>query len=103
MPSDAPIRSKIRVISVAPVANAGTIRAFVAVEVGRSLTVKDLKVIQQPGQRPWVAMPSREYVGADGKRRYAPVIEVRDELKAAIESAVLDAWQNGAREEVARA
>ena len=92
MPESA-LRSKIRVVNLSLVEKPGTIRAFAEVQVGRSLRINDVKLIQQPGQKPWVAMPSRDYVGADGKKHYAPVVEVKDALKDAITAAVLAAWQ----------
>jgi DNA-binding cell septation regulator SpoVG len=75
----------------------GTIRAFVDVQIGSSLKLLSCKVIQQHGQKPWLGMPSREWVGDDGKKKYAPIVELSGSLKAAVEQAVLAEWEGGER------
>jgi hypothetical protein len=46
----------------------GTIRATVDVQVGASLKILGCKVIQQQGQKAWVAMPAREWVDNSGQK-----------------------------------
>jgi DNA-binding cell septation regulator SpoVG len=67
----------------------GSLKAFVSVRIGPSLTVHKCRVIQQPGQRAWVSMPQEQYQGHDGQTRYAALIELSGELKRRVEQAVL--------------
>jgi DNA-binding cell septation regulator SpoVG len=75
----------------------GTIRAMVDVQVGSSLKLLACKVIQQEGQKAWVAMPSREWVDEHGQKKYAATVELLGNLKAAVERAILAEWEGGAR------
>jgi DNA-binding cell septation regulator SpoVG len=75
---------------------AGTIRAMVDVQLGTSLRLIGCKVIQQEGQKAWVAMPSREWVDDHGQKKYAATVELLGNLKSAIEKAILAEWEGGA-------
>ena len=81
----------IAVLTIRPAAR-GNLRGFADVRIGE-LVVKDLRVIQQPGQRAWVSPPQKEWLKPDGTRGYAPLVEFSPALKATIESMVLDAWR----------
>lgn len=70
--------------------SAGNVRAFASVRIGQ-LTLRNLKVVQQPGQQPWVSLPAVR--GKDG--RWQPIAAASPELKELINSAVLAAWQAG--------
>jgi DNA-binding cell septation regulator SpoVG len=98
MPSPAQTQRthRIRILKLSR-RKAGTIRALVDVQVGRLLKIFGAKVVQQPGQKAWVAMPSKEWLGDDGRKRYTAVVELDGALKVAVESAILEAWQGGAR------
>jgi DNA-binding cell septation regulator SpoVG len=69
-----------------------TIKAFVDVRMG-GVVAKGFKIIQAPGQRAWVALPSRQYDAGDGKPRYEITVELSDSLKARVSAAVLAAWR----------
>jgi DNA-binding cell septation regulator SpoVG len=75
----------------------GTIRATVDVQVGSSLKLLGCKIVQQANQRPWVAMPAREWVDASGQKKYAPTVELLGNLKAAVERAILAECEGGER------
>jgi DNA-binding cell septation regulator SpoVG len=85
-----PAPARIEVLSITR-RRGGNVKAFVSVRVG-ALTIHDVKVVQQAGQKPWVAMPSREWSDDDGKRRFSPLVELGPSLKACVEVAVLQAW-----------
>jgi DNA-binding cell septation regulator SpoVG len=76
---------------------AGTIRAVVDVQLGSSLRLIGCKVVQQANQKPWVAMPSREWLGDGGQKKYAPTVELLGSLKTAVEKAILAEWEGGAQ------
>jgi DNA-binding cell septation regulator SpoVG len=84
--------TKIRVIAVRPV-NKGSLRAIVDVGLGPSLVIREFRVIQQAGQRAWVAPPARKWKDDAGKRRFEPLIELTGGLKGRVEAAILAAWQ----------
>jgi DNA-binding cell septation regulator SpoVG len=82
----------VEVLDITPSTNAGNIRAFVSIKIGE-VTIHGCKVVHQDGQRPWVALPSREYAGKDGERRFSPQVELPDALRNEVARRVLDAWQ----------
>ena len=63
--------------------NSGNVRTYVTVRIG-GITIHGAKIVQQPGQRPWVAIR---------KVRYTPIVEVTDNLKKRVSEAVLSAWE----------
>jgi DNA-binding cell septation regulator SpoVG len=82
-------RPSTRVKAIRPSNKAGKVKAFVDVEIGPVL-ILGAKLVQQPGQRGWVAMPSQKL--GDGK--WTEVIRVTDkEAMEAITAAVLAAWE----------
>jgi DNA-binding cell septation regulator SpoVG len=84
---------KIVVLKLTRPTKPGNLKAFVDVQIGQSLVFFGCKVIQQPDQRAFVAPPSVERTGEDGKKKYYPTMEWRGSLKAAIETAILQAWK----------
>jgi DNA-binding cell septation regulator SpoVG len=72
--------------------NKGSLRAFCTVIIG-GLKINSCRVIQENGKAGWVSLPQSEWTGQDGKKRYSPVIEVPDHVKAAIQDSVLAAWR----------
>jgi DNA-binding cell septation regulator SpoVG len=87
-----PPRPKVRVMAVRNVSR-GNLRALVDIALGPSLIIRDFRIVQKPGQRPWVSPPTREWQGEDGKRKYTTMIELSGSLKVRVEQAVLAAWQ----------
>lgn len=85
----------IEVIAIRPVPN-GNLRAFVSVRVG-DITIHDCRIVQQPGQRPWVSLPQQEYTTRDGERKFSTVIELTEPLRREVSRAVLAAWEKGVR------
>jgi DNA-binding cell septation regulator SpoVG len=80
----------ITVREIRRLAGAGTMKGFATVEVA-PWTIRGCRIIQQPGQQPYVAMPQE--TSAEG--RYFPVIATHDKrLKAILQAAVLSAWDN---------
>jgi hypothetical protein len=75
----------------------GSLQAFADVQIG-GILVRDFRIVQQVhlGQKAWVSPPQKEWTGDDGKKRYAPIIELSARLKQAVEQAILAAWEGGA-------
>jgi DNA-binding cell septation regulator SpoVG len=79
----------VSVESIRPIENAGNLKAFAVVEIAGKIKIADVKVVQQPGQKAWVAMPSKSYE-VNGQRKWSHTIEILDEsLKNEISAAVL--------------
>jgi DNA-binding cell septation regulator SpoVG len=85
----------IQVLDVRSVANAGNVCAFVSLRLG-GVTVHGAKIVQQAGQRAWVAMPDRQWTAPDGKVRYTAVVELTPLLKQRVSDAVLSGWEHAA-------
>lgn len=78
-----------------PVNGKGNLRAFADVEVNSTFILHSCRVIQQPGQRPWVSMPQAEVL-KDGQKPYYPIVKILDkQLEAEIKQAVLSAYEGG--------
>ena len=82
----------VETLKVIPVPKGGNLKAYATVRAG-PWTIHGIRVVQQPGQRPWVSLPQAEgKPDSSGKRTWWPVIECADKaLKQAIETAVLKA------------
>jgi DNA-binding cell septation regulator SpoVG len=79
----------VTVESIKPISNAGNLRAFAVITVAGKLRIADVRVIQQPNQKPWVSMPSRAYE-KDGQRKWSAIVELLDDqLKDSINQTVL--------------
>ena len=76
----------------------GNLKAFVSVNIEDKLIIHSCRILQQPNQEPWVSLPQREWADQDGGKHYAPVIELPDRVKSAIQEAVLEAWRNNCNE-----
>jgi DNA-binding cell septation regulator SpoVG len=88
------VTAPIEVLEVRPV-TAGNVRAFCKVRLG-AVVIHGCKVVQQPNQRAWVALPQQQ--SKDGK--WFPVVEITSEsLLERVRAAVLEAWE-GRRQEV---
>jgi hypothetical protein len=79
--------TNIEITNIRPTSKPGTVKAFCTLKLG-GVTVNDCKIVQQDGQRAWLAMPDRAYDGSDGKKRYSPYVELSDSLKALVSDAV---------------
>ncbi len=88
-----PYTQRIHVTKLTPTDQAGNVKAFANVQLGEVLIINDCKIIQQPGQRAYVSMPTRPRT--DGKG-YTPYVQALDDrLMEAISTAVLEAWRSG--------
>ena len=86
----------VEVLAIKPLTNTGNLRAFVSVRVGE-ITIHNCRIVQQPGQRPWVSLPQREYSTPDGQRKFAPLVELSESLKRGISLTVLTQWEQMGR------
>jgi hypothetical protein len=84
--------SRVEVLSLRPVTGLGPIKAFVELRVGEIL-VRDAKVIQQAGQRAWVAPPDKRWTGSDGEPHYTRLVEFAKPLQQRVSAVVLAAWE----------
>jgi DNA-binding cell septation regulator SpoVG len=79
-------------LEVRRVENAGNVRAYLSLRVG-GVTIHGAKIVQQRNQKPWLAMPDRQWTAADGKVRYTAVVELTPSLKQRVNDAVLAGWE----------
>jgi DNA-binding cell septation regulator SpoVG len=87
----------IEVLEVRRLTDGGNLKAFAKVKLG-AVIIHSCRIIQQPGQRAWVALPQTPgRKKADGSGAgWFPVIEItRKELMDQIRDAVLEAWEQG--------
>ena len=67
----------ITVENIRKLDGSGNLKAFVSVNIGGKLTIHSCRIIQQPGQKAWVALPQREWTTQQGEK-LAPLIELPD-------------------------
>jgi DNA-binding cell septation regulator SpoVG len=84
---------KVKVTRLTPADAGGNVKAFASVAIGSppSITINGCKIIQQPGQRAWVSMPT--YKGDDGKWHHIVWVD-NAQLKQALTETILAAWQD---------
>lgn len=82
----------IAVLDIRPMQGAGNIRACLSIRIG-AVTIHGCKIVQQPGQRAWLAMPERQWQDAGGKKHYSPTVELSSDLKKRVNEIVLAAWE----------
>ena len=85
-------RCEVELLDVRPVAGADNVKAFVTVRIG-GVTIHGAKVVQQPGQAAWLAMPDRSYTDAGGKRKWSAVVELSPELRRRVSDTILAEWE----------
>ena len=69
------------------------VRAFLTIRIG-GVTIKDCKVVQQPGQRAWASMPDRQYLDSSGSKRWTPIVELSPELRSRVNAVVAEHWSS---------
>lgn len=75
-------------------------KAFADLELENGLIIKDVKVIQQPGQRAWVALPQMSWKDpSDGQIKYRVLVTAPPPLKGEIDVCVLSAWSREKQEQ----
>lgn len=84
--------AQIEVFDVRPTVKAGNVKAICSIRVG-GVTIKEAKIVQQPGQKAWLAMPDRQWTGNDSKTRYRPLVELSDSLKKRASDVALKALE----------
>lgn len=93
-------RGRIEVLYITPLATPkGALIGFAGVRLnGRGyLTIHDLRIIQQSGQRAWVSMPAKSYTDQQGQTHWSSIVEADKELMAKIQAAVLETWEREGR------
>lgn len=89
----------IQVDRLTLVTGKGNLRAYADVVIGGLLTIRGCRIVQQPGQQPWVSMPQQGYT-KDGKKNYYPIIRILDkQLEQEIKQAVLTVYRDGEKKD----
>lgn len=86
----------VSIIKIKPVDRGTNLKAFVDICIAGKVNIFGCRVIQQPNQKPWVAMPQTESPAknAGEKSKWFPIVEISDEkLRNQISDAVLTAWR----------
>jgi DNA-binding cell septation regulator SpoVG len=78
----------------------GNLKGFAVAEVrfsgGETITIRGLRIIQQPSQKAYLALPQER--SQDG--RYFPILTTQDtRLKETLQAAVLQAWSRDSHEQ----
>ncbi len=83
-----PYLNRISVLKITPI-NKGNVKAFASVQLGTTLTINSIKIVQQAGQKAYVRLPESEQNG-----KYFPVVSADDkQFQEAVQEKVLAAWE----------
>ena len=69
----------------------GNLKAFATVVITGGIEIRGCRIIQQPNQNAYVALPQVEGIDTNGNYRFTPVIGCDKTLKDAISQTVLTA------------
>jgi DNA-binding cell septation regulator SpoVG len=73
--------------------NGKPLKAFADIELDSGIVVRELRIIQDKGKRPWVACPQLSWKDPEsGQIRYRTIITFPDQLKGEIDLLILNAW-----------
>jgi DNA-binding cell septation regulator SpoVG len=86
----------IEVLAIRRLDGKSTVKAFCDVKIG-GVTLKGCKIVQQDGQRAWLAMPSIKT-----ERAWQNVVELSKPLREAATEIVLAAWESRQKTQVHR-
>ena len=84
----------IEVLSIRRLDGSGNVKAFASIRIGE-ITIHGAKIVQQDGQKEWLAPPDKPWTGRDGEQKWSPVVELTKPLRLRVEAVVLDAWERG--------
>lgn len=85
---------EVEVLSITPVENRGSLRAFVNIRVGVFI-LNGCRIVQEDGKKAWISLPVLSYKDEYGTTQYKTLVQILDEnLKNQISKAVLLLWEN---------
>jgi DNA-binding cell septation regulator SpoVG len=82
---------KIEVLEIRPLDGNRPLKAFVDIKVDGTI-IREFRLIKENGKRPWIATPQISWKDTDGQIKYKTVITLPDEVKGAIDFAILRAY-----------
>lgn len=83
---------KIEILELAPLQDAGALRALFTARFSGKITIKKMRLVQQDGQAAWISGPQEVWTDTGGKRRYTTIVELGErEWRDALTEAVLEA------------
>ena len=81
----------VKVVEIRKPRKPGPLRAFVDVRLG-NLLVRDFRVIQDNGGRPYVKLPFCTYKNESGELCFRQIIDLPDEVRGQVDTAILSAF-----------
>jgi len=78
----------IEVLNIQKITGKGALKGFATIRIGEA-EIRDLRIVQQDNQKPWVGSPCYVWRDDEGKSHYKPLIIFPEKLKGDIEAAVL--------------
>ena len=84
----------ITIINMKSIVKGGTLKAIVDFKLNQS-EFYSWRIIQQDGQSAWVSPPQESWDGADGKKKYKPLIKFPQDLMTRVSETLIKAYQEG--------
>ena len=90
----------IEVLEVRILDNSKPLKAFADVKLNKIITVRDFRIVKLDDKRPFIATPQISWRdNTTGQIRYKTIISLSDEVKGAIDLAILTAYNRKLEEE----
>jgi hypothetical protein len=81
----------VEVIEIRRTRKPGPLLAFADLRVG-SLLVRDFRVMQENGSKPYVKAPFTTYKDKTGQLRFRQIIDLPNEVRGQVDNAILNAF-----------
>ena len=82
---------EVRVIEIRPTRKPGPLRAFADLKFG-NLLVRDFRVMQDNGGRPYVKAPFSTYKNKNSELCFRQIVDLPDEVRGQVDTAILSAF-----------
>jgi DNA-binding cell septation regulator SpoVG len=71
----------------------GSLKAFVDIEMNDGTIIREFRLLQENGKKPWIASPQLSWRDpADGTIKYKTVITLPSPIKTEIDTLILSHW-----------
>lgn len=81
----------VEVVEIRQIRKQGPLRAFVDLKFG-DLLVRDFRVMQDNGGRPYVKAPFSSYKNKNGELCFRQIIDLPDEVRGQVDTVILSAF-----------
>ena len=83
---------EIEILALRVVESSKSLKAFADMRLG-NIVVRDFRVVQEDGKRPYIKAPFSTYKDKEGRIKFRPIVILPDEVRGEVDLAILSAYQ----------